>query len=187
MAAPLTKRQIEVAAAAGPVFLANGYARTTMGAIAAAAGLSRPGLYLIFPHKEAAFTAAVRVLDTRLHDDLENGLATRRTLEDRLAFVCERWVAGIYDRQRTIPQARDMDDLAFPIVREVYQRFTDLIVRLLREGCDPPPAPRTVEALARVLVFGVRGLAATAGDERDMRRLLSLQIAGVICAARQAR
>ena len=40
----LTPRQLIVASAAAPVFLAKGYARTTMGDIAKAASLSRQGL-----------------------------------------------------------------------------------------------------------------------------------------------
>jgi AcrR family transcriptional regulator len=44
--------------AAGEVFLRYGYARTTMGDIAKAAGMSRPALYLLFPGKEQVFSAA---------------------------------------------------------------------------------------------------------------------------------
>ena len=182
---PLTRRQAEVAAAAGPVFLAHGFARTTMGAIAAAAGLSRQGLYLVFPHKEAAFAAAVRVLDDGLHAQLADGLAARPDLRERLALICERWVSGIYDLQQTTPEARDMDDLGFPIVREVYQRFVELAARLLREGRQERLGPHAALDLARALVFGVRGFAATARDGSDMRRLVSLQIEGVLAAAEQ--
>jgi AcrR family transcriptional regulator len=183
MLASLTKRQAEAAADAGPVFLTHGYAATTMAALADAAGLSRQGLYLIFPHKEAVFTAAVTVMDADLHAGLEEGLARRRSCKSRLVFVCERWIAGIYDLQQSNPEAKDMDDLAFPIVRQVYGRFVGLVARLLREGREDRIGAEAAQHLARVLVFAIRGFSATALDGRDMRRLAALQIDGVLGAA----
>lgn len=44
-----------IRAAATRVFARFGYRRTTMGEIAAEAGLSRPALYLLYPNKEAIF------------------------------------------------------------------------------------------------------------------------------------
>jgi len=186
MADLLSRRQVEIALAAGQVFLANGYARTTMAELAAAAGLSRQGLYLIFPNKDAAFTAAVRVLDDRLHADIEAGLAGRRGLTARLAYACDRWIGGLYDLQQSTPAAKDMDDLDFPIVRHVYDRFIDMISGVIRDGA-PRVAPREADDLARVLVFAIRGFSATARDGSDMRRLMKLQIRLVVEALEASR
>lgn len=183
MTAPLTRRQIEVATAAAPVFLENGFNRTTMGMLAAAAGLTRPGLYLIFPHKEAAFAAAVTVLDAELHATIEAALAGIPDRRARVAHVCERWVAGVYDLQQARPWAKDMDDLSFPIVRQVYGRFVDLVARLLREGRESSLDASTAQDLARVTIFGLRGFFATARDGGDIRALISRHIDGVMAAA----
>lgn len=183
MVLPLTRRQVEVATAAAPVFLENGFTRTTMGALAAAAGLTRPGLYLIFPHKEAAFAAAVTVLDAQLHQSIEEALAGIPDRRARLAYVCERWVAGVYDLQTARPWAKDMDDLAFPIVRQVYGRFIDLVARLLREGRESDLDAAIAQDLARVAMFGLRGFFATASDGADMRALVRLHINGLLRSA----
>ena len=45
--------------AAYGVFFRYGYARTTMGDLASAAGLSRPALYLVYPGKAEVFAAVV--------------------------------------------------------------------------------------------------------------------------------
>jgi AcrR family transcriptional regulator len=165
-----------VAADAGPVFLGQGFTRTTMGDIAAAAGLSRQGLYLAFPNKEAVFAAAVLVLNERQQTVLEEGLRRIEGLRPRLAFVCENWLAGVFDLQRSTPDARDMDDLAFPVVREVYQRFVMLVADLIGEACGDAIASGGIIDLARLLVFGMRGHSATALDGPDMRRLTALEI-----------
>lgn len=173
----LTNRQTEVARAAAPIFLAQGFARTTMGDIAAAARMSRQGLYLIFPNKDEVFAAAVTVLNDVLYEELAVGLARLAGLESRLTFVCERWLVGVFDLQRSTPDARDMDDLSFPIVQRCYARFAEIIATLLAEAMGDAVARSTLDDLARALVFAIRGFSATATDGADMRRLVALQIA----------
>ncbi|MFZ4748552.1 MAG: helix-turn-helix domain-containing protein, partial [Sphingomonas sp.] len=59
----------KVVRAAGEIFLRYGFARTTMGDVAKAAGISRPALYLLFPGKEPLFAAATMALaQQRLRD-----------------------------------------------------------------------------------------------------------------------
>ena len=133
----LTPRQLIVASAAAPVFLAKGYARTTMGDIAKAASLSREGLYLIFPNKEEVFTASVTVLDEALHGQLEAGIATRKGLRGKLDLVFDYWIDGVFELQRKIPEAADMDDLRFPVVRAVYARLVKLVASIIAEAAGP--------------------------------------------------
>jgi AcrR family transcriptional regulator len=56
---PRTARRNEIVDAAVPVFLRFGFKKTSMGAVAAAAGISRQALYLHFPNKESMFSAVV--------------------------------------------------------------------------------------------------------------------------------
>lgn len=186
MTKPFTRRQLEIAGVAAPVFLKHGFAGTTMSMVADAVGLTRPGLYVIFRDKEALFIAALTVMDRRLHEALQAGLARRRSCRTRLAYVCGRWVAGVYEAQLARPQAKDIDDLSLPIVRQVYQRFVDLIARLLREGREDEITADEAQAQARVIVFGIRGLAATAAGVADMRRLVGVLIDGVLAASTAA-
>ncbi|UZE24782.1 TetR/AcrR family transcriptional regulator [Pseudomonas sp. B21-056] len=54
-----TTRRADILDAAGMVFLRYGFKKTSMDDLARAAGLSRQGLYLHFPNKEALFEAMV--------------------------------------------------------------------------------------------------------------------------------
>jgi AcrR family transcriptional regulator len=56
---PGTARRNEIVDAAVPVFLRFGFKKTSMEAVAAAAGISRQALYLHFPNKESMFSAVV--------------------------------------------------------------------------------------------------------------------------------
>lgn len=59
---PAEDRRARVVAAAISAFSRHGYRRCTMGDIAAAAGISRPALYLMFCGKEEVFRAVAEAL-----------------------------------------------------------------------------------------------------------------------------
>ncbi|WP_353198367.1 helix-turn-helix domain-containing protein [Sandarakinorhabdus sp.] len=59
---PIEDRRARVVTAAISAFSRHGYRRCTMADIAAAAGMSRPALYLLFPGKEAVFRAVAEAL-----------------------------------------------------------------------------------------------------------------------------
>ena len=92
MAAPdaNTERRAAILDAAMRVFLRYGFKKTSMDDLARAAGLSRQGLYLHFPTKEALFKAAVSSLVGSLRDAFRAALsADEGDIEDKLvtAFV----------------------------------------------------------------------------------------------------
>jgi AcrR family transcriptional regulator len=74
MSAPTGKHE-RVVERATDVFCRYGFARTTMGDVAERCKISRPALYLLFPDKEAIFTAVVEQMDREKH------LAIRSELE----------------------------------------------------------------------------------------------------------
>ena len=67
-----------------------------------------------------------------------------------------------------------MDDLAFPVVRTVYARLQDRVVRIL--SSELPEAVVSPANLARLLIFSVRGLGATAENLAEMRDLTHLKV-----------
>jgi len=175
-------REERVLAGATDVFLRYGFARTTMGDIAARAGISRPALYLVFPGKEEVFAAVIR----RLNDDqlasIRATLPTLTTLGARLRFACETWGAHGFDLMAAHPDAKDLFDLAFVPVQEMYVAFQALIAELLAAPAAAAPVGATPEELARTLTFAMRGFRETAADGRDMRRLIALQVALLLAA-----
>lgn len=166
------KQQRAVVAAADQ-FMRYGYQRTTMADIAKAAGMSRPSLYLLFPGKEQAFEAAVLHLNVLRMAEIETALAACTSPEEQLFTACDLWLVQVFDLKHGNLDARDMDDLTFPVVATVYGQLQSRVARII-EGFRNLPA--SSEELARVLVFAVRGQGATAAGPSDMRRLTRIQV-----------
>jgi AcrR family transcriptional regulator len=155
------------------VFSRYGFARTTMGDIAEACEISRPALYLLFPDKEAIFTAVVEQMDQEKHASIRAELARLKGLRARLLHACLSWGCHGLDLAAAHPDAADLFDLRFPIVRQVYRNFQSLVVELISEQVRAARMSVSAEAAARALVFSLRGLKETAADRRDMQRLIT--------------
>jgi AcrR family transcriptional regulator len=175
-------KEERVIAGATDVFLRYGFARTTMGDIAERVGISRPALYLLFANKEEVFAAVIR----RLNDDqlaaIRAALPGLPTLHAKVLFACETWGAHGVDLMTAHPDAKDLFDLSFAPVQEIYLKFQTLLAELL-EG---PAAGSALNAkpaqLARVVTFAMRGFRETASNGRDMRRLIALQVSMLLAA-----
>lgn len=175
-----SKHQRAVIAAADQ-FMRYGFARTTMGDIARASDMSRPALYLLFPSKDEAFEAAVLHLNVLRIAEITTALEGVKGLADRLFTACDLWLVNVYELGATNPDARDMDNLSFPVVRKVYADLQALLAGII-EDAGMIHLPATPLTLARNLVFGVRGMGATATGVDDMREMARLQV-NLLCAA----
>lgn len=182
MAEFLTARQQQIAMAAAPVFLAKGFAGTTMGAVAKAAGLSRQGLYLAFADKAQVFDAVVRTLNDQLMSQIELGVWQFPTVAERISYACENWLAVAHQLTLAAPATRDLDDLSFPVTRDAYDRFVRLIADLLSDVNETPSVPDERYELATLLVFAIRGFSPIAPDSATLRRLAAKQIDLVIAS-----
>ena len=170
----------KIVSAAAELFLRYGYARTTMGEIARAAHISRPTLYGLFPGKEEVFEAVVLDLNARRLGEIEESLRPLVTLQDRLFAALRLWLVQVYELKQTNPDARDMDDLTFPVVRKVYADLQDLVARLLVESGQSLPAEPA--DLSRLLVFAIRGLGVGVSNVQDFTALTKLQVE-MLCKA----
>jgi AcrR family transcriptional regulator len=160
---------------AADTFLRYGYARTTMGDIARAAGMSRPALYLLFPGKEHLFAAATMFMADRRLEETRQALRSCRGLPQKLTTACEMLLVGFFELQQAAPDARDMDNLAFPVVREIYAKFEAFFAAIITEcGGHPSAAP---EKIARVLLYGARGYREVAASTDEFRDLIRTHVA----------
>ena len=175
-----TDRRAGIVWAAVDVFLRYGYARTTMGDIATAAGVSRPTLYDAFPGKEEVFTAAVEALDAQSYAEMHAALPRHRSLEAKLRYVCKKWGAHGFDIIAVHPDASDLFDLGYPAVRGMYGRFNAFVADLIAPAMASSGLKASAAELARSLVFAMRGLEQTAADGADMRRLIDLQVSALL-------
>ena len=162
--------------AATEVFCRYGFHRTTMGDIAKEAGMSRPALYLLFPDKDAVFAAVVRHMDETKRGEIRDEIAAASGLHTKLLRACISWGCHGVDIAEAHPDAADLFDLSFPVVQEVYQNFQTFVAELIAEQVRRSGIKARPEELARTLVYGLRGLRATAADGTEMRRLITVLI-----------
>ncbi|MCK1386341.1 TetR/AcrR family transcriptional regulator [Bradyrhizobium sp. 21] len=175
----VSKEELAVEAAT-EVFSRYGYARATMGDIAAKAGISRPALYLFFPDKDAVFAAVIRSMDEGKHREILAAIGRLDGLHAKLLHACKSWGCHGFDLAEAHPDAADLFDLRFPAVRKVYDNFQSLIADLIRDQVRSAGVADEPEVLARCLVFGMRGLRETARNGKDMRRLIAVQVAMLV-------
>lgn len=166
------ERRSAIVEAATAVFLRYGFARTTMGDIASAAGLSRPTLYLSFPDKSRIFRAVIEAMVAAELRNLREGLATRDGFGAQLGFLCESWTLHGFDLVQASPDARDMFDLGFEVVQESYTAFEDLLAEFIANHpqlVSRRPPPRD---LARMIVAGMKGFKDIARDRNDLLTMI---------------
>jgi len=90
LADPGAERRAAILAAATRVFLRYGFKKTSMDDLSRAAGLSRQGLYLHFPTKEALFKDAVSSLIATMRAEFHDALAKEDVgIEERLVTAFE--------------------------------------------------------------------------------------------------
>ena len=184
--ADLLARTEAVISAATGVFLRYGYKRTTMADLASAAQLSRPALYLLFPGKDEIFVAVIRRLNDQMLANFRELLPKLQLLESRLQRFCADWGAHGFELMEKHPDAADLFNLSFPIVREMYEQFIKFLAELLAKTGGPSRLKVSPAALARNLVYSLRGLRETARDRHHLREMIRLQVEIVVAALQNA-
>lgn len=159
------------------VFVRYGLARTTMGDIAKAAGMSRPALYLQFKDKEAIFSRVIENMDAQALTKIRTAIAKIGRLDEKLLHACTSWGMHGVELAAAFPDAADLFDLRFPAVRQVYRNVQALVVEILQANMKNWTMPVSPEDYALTLTYGMRGLRHAAQDLQDMRRLIGIHVA----------
>jgi AcrR family transcriptional regulator len=169
-----------VIAAASMVFRRFGYTHSSMNAIAEAADISRPGLYLMFPSKQHVFEAAVEYMGDRALAALRAGLPSQATLAQKLVHVCSQWAVGGYERAKEFPDAKDLTDPSLPAVQAVYRRFEALLVDIMREARGAGASSPTLSDVAHLLALSLRGFKEGASHSDELQRMIALQVTSLL-------
>ncbi len=167
-------RRTAAVKAASVVFLRYGYARTTMGELAAAAELSRPTLYELFPGKDDLFAAVIDRLSQQTIQQYCDMLPKLKTLQTKLHHFCGNWATHGLKLIERHPDAKDLFDLRFPAVRQMYEDFIHFLVEIISNEDHSAKIP--VEKVVRNLVFSLRGLKDAAKNVKHMETLVELQV-----------
>jgi AcrR family transcriptional regulator len=181
------KRQHILAAALG-VFFKYGYQRVSMNEIAAAAGISRPGLYLHFSSKEEVFRAAILQLADDLIVEIAKGLQSRKTIEEKVRYAFEVWAVQSFDLTRKSPEAKEIRDSSYEFAREAldesYEKLESVLASILKGQVKSSGNKKALSAekTAHILTSAVRGFKLVAQSATELRKLIQ-DLLGFILAA----
>ena len=173
-------KRMQVLTASALVFGANGYARTTMGDLAKAAGMSRPALYLVFARKEQLFSTLLR----QAADSTARGLpvdGSGRGYDHLVRWLL--WACALWTGQH------EGSTSGAPSECSQSEKFSEymLIEGLLREGIEArlplDDAGVAASDVARLIATCMRGLSEIPVGEVERRRLLALQVESIAGAA----
>ncbi len=170
------KNDDRIIAAATHIFMRYGFKRTTMGEIAAAAGLSRAALYLVYPSKEDVLTAVVTRVFAALLDEIRHGLVLLATVEEQLTFALDVWCVTGFEMVQASPDAKDLYDSSYQFAAEVTATASADFVALVADVLEPLVRRQDTVALssveiARLLanaVPGFKGFVTTTEQFRTM-------------------
>jgi AcrR family transcriptional regulator len=179
-AADNERREGILEAAAG-VFLRYGFRKTSMDDLARAAGLSRQGLYLHFPTKEALFGDALLQVIAR------SGALARAAFEREDLSAEERLLEGFaaFHGQMLGDQSAHLDELLEaaksilgPIEQKVDEEFAlDLAKALRSTGVAAKWKPRvTAKDLAEHLIAASHGWKHGCSNAADYREKMRISI-----------
>jgi AcrR family transcriptional regulator len=170
---PAAQRRLLIEQAAARLFAERGFEETTVAAICAAAGVSKPMLYRHFESK--------RELQTRLLERRRDELAaapiarfmeTDGTLEARLAAMIDAWFEHVEqhpDSCRLLFQDVTGDQAMRDLQHELRRRQRAADVAMLREF-GPPLPEQQLEPLGEIIRSSLTGLALWWLENRDVAR-----------------
>lgn len=180
-------REKQVIEAAYGVFFRYGFARTTMGDLAKAAGMSRPALYLVYPGKMEVFQAVADWMSDNMLETFKADLKLDWPLERKLMHVLEVSIAKPFEQVKANPDAHDLlaMDSQMPGLDRVYGKLQAYLSDLLEDAVKQSGLKTTASELARTLMSTMRGFKLAAKDGKDLRRLMALQLSLTMAALGQ--
>lgn len=146
------QRRAVIHAAAVRQFSTNGFAGTSMGQIAAAAGMSRPALYLYFKNKQDVFASAFAAL---LDDAVDRALAALDgpgSTAEQLDGFLQRFDGDLWEQMAASPHSDELIDAKYRHAADSTAGALDrlhrgLVARLRRTGADRATRAGWVEVL----------------------------------------
>jgi AcrR family transcriptional regulator len=161
-----TDRRAVVAAAALRVFADKGYHATSLGEIAAAAGVARTVLYDHFPSKRVLLMAVMQEQNTALIEHVGARITGAGPPRERMRSTIDAYFSFAQDQpaaRRLLFDQADEDDPEIRTVRQGIrdsrtQAVTALLARDLRVVGVDSAAP-VAEAMVELLITGLDGMA----------------------------
>ncbi|MZQ80893.1 TetR family transcriptional regulator [Paenibacillus sp. 5J-6] len=170
-----TNKRLDIVAVALKVFFKFGYKRVSMNEIAETAGISRAGLYLYFKSKEEIFNAAIVHHGDILLEEINKGLLSQQTTEEKILYALEVWSIRDFDNSLLSPEYKEITDSSYQFAREAldtsYGKLEALLSTLLE--VHPSSANGVSSArLAQLVTGALRGYKTVSKSSIELRHLI---------------
>ena len=137
------------------VFLAYGFARTTMDDIAKAAEISRPALYLVFRNKQDIYRALAAQFLEAAAEETARVLAGDGPLVGRMERMCGDVFFCMMQEIENTPHGRDLLDMKNNLAGDIIAEWRGSLDAMLAAAIDREARARGVDLEARGLSAGV--------------------------------
>ncbi|GMK47047.1 hypothetical protein PghCCS26_41760 [Paenibacillus glycanilyticus] len=172
------KKKLHILTVALDVFFKYGYKRVSMNEIAEAAGISRAGLYLYFKNKEEVFNATILHYGDLLIEEIEEGLSSRKTPEDKILYAFEVWSINNFDQSLDSPEVKEMTESSYTFAQEAlhasYNKLEVVLISILESQSKSVSSLNSLspKKLAHLLTSATRGFKIVAKNSSELREMI---------------
>lgn len=160
------------------MFLAYGFARTTMDDIARAAELSRPALYLQFKNKSDIYRAIATMLFDQSIETARIELATETSFDHRVMAAIDKSLIAMMQPIAQSPHGAEILDMKSSLAGDLLTAWRQRLAGLLAEAiaaeaernkADLAARGLATKALAELLLDGLEGMKMRTSDPGEQR------------------
>jgi AcrR family transcriptional regulator len=171
-------KRVRILDGAMKVFLAYGYARTTMDDIARAADMSRPALYLQFKNKTDIYRAIALMLLCRSLEQAKTALAGEGPFAERMMRAIDEALISMMRAVHASPHGAELLDMKSSLADLVgcwRGRLVEHIAKAVqseagRNGVDLAAKGLSARLLADMLLDGLEGMKTRISDPDEQRQ-----------------
>lgn len=132
------QKEDEIISAARHMFIAHGYARTTMAMIAREAGVADGTLYTYFENKDALARGVISDFYARLTESAQSGVDARKTTRTKLEFLARNHIALIMEEYGIVEMlpllASSPADYSGSEIYQLNKHYVGVFDAIIREG-----------------------------------------------------
>ena len=153
------RRAAEIIAAARETFLEKGFARASVGEIAAKVGVVEGLLYAYFPTKRDLLDEVLRGMYEPLIREIEDGFSRLQGLRSRMRFLIWRHLRVYVEdpglSRLVLHEVRTRPEYFNSALHELHVRYTTFLIRTVRDAIASGELPKDTDAeMVRGMVYG---------------------------------
>lgn len=161
------------------VFLAYGFARTTMDDIARAADVSRPALYLVFKNKTDIYRAIAAMMLEESTETARSALASGGPFAERMMDAIHGAMISLIQQVQRSPHGDEILDMKNNLAADLIADWRNRLARHMADGIEEEAARNgtdlaarglTSQALAQFLLDGLEGMKMRTTDPAEQAR-----------------